>query len=188
MHTPEDIIDVVERLDALADLPRTGWLLRGVSSPESIADHSFGVAVVAMLVTDVLRARGQTVDGERVLRMALVHDAPEARTGDMPMPQKTPALSRALTELEDAIVDGMLPPLQRDAWREAEAAQTLEARIVAAADKIQMMIKVRLYETRRGIALDNFWANPNNFRTMDLDVAEDIYRALCARAGRPMPR
>ena len=73
MTTAEDrIIDTVLALDPLADLPRTGWLLRGVRPCESIADHSFGVALVSMLLTDALREAGQQVDGERVLRMSPV--------------------------------------------------------------------------------------------------------------------
>jgi 5'-deoxynucleotidase YfbR-like HD superfamily hydrolase len=118
----EATIDTLLRLDPLADLPRTGWVLRGVADPESIADHSFGVAVVAMMLTDALRAQGETVDGERVLRMALLHDSPEAATGDVPLPGKTPALSAALADLEADLADELLPASLREYWREAAAA------------------------------------------------------------------
>jgi putative hydrolase of HD superfamily len=183
--TPEDrIIDVVLALDPLADLPRTGWLLRGVSPCESIADHSFGVALAALLLTDELRAAGEQVDGERVLRMAIVHDAPEAKTGDIPMPSKTAELDRAVTELETRLVATLLPErLARD-WAEAEAGETLEAKIVKAADKIQMMIKVIAYERQRGAHLDEFWANPKNFRDMGLPLAQRVFDRLRERAGR----
>src|SRR5688500_12817172 len=70
----DTIIDVMVGLDPLADLPRSGWLLRGVRPCESIADHSFGVAMVTMLLVDAVRAEGLAIDGERALRMALVHD------------------------------------------------------------------------------------------------------------------
>src|SRR5258705_13399459 len=96
----ERIVDVLIALDPLADLPRTGWLLRGVRPCESIADHSFGVAFVTMLFVDAIRAEGGTIDGERALRMALVHDAAEAKTGDVPMPNKTPRMTEPLHELE----------------------------------------------------------------------------------------
>ena len=52
-HSPMDserYLDVVLALDPLSDLPRTGWLLRGISPAESIAAHSHGVGVVSMLV------------------------------------------------------------------------------------------------------------------------------------------
>src|SRR6185436_9489644 len=51
---------------------------------ESVAAHSFGVCVTAMLLADEVKARGQEIDCERVLRMALLHDWSEARVGDMP--------------------------------------------------------------------------------------------------------
>ena len=187
MPTPDQIIDVVAELDTLADLPRTGWLLRGVSAPESLADHSYGVALVAMLMVDALREAGDTVDGERVLRLALLHDAAEARTGDVPMPNKTEAVSAALHALEAGIVADLLPASHLVLWREAEAGETLEARVVKAADKIQMMIKVWIYERTRGARLDEFWANPSNFRTMGLPVADALFNAICARAKRHRP-
>ena len=84
--TPAAIVDAMLGLDPLGELPRTGWVLRGVASPETIAAHVFGVTVVTMFLVDALRDAGETVDGERALRMALLHDAAEARTGDVPLP------------------------------------------------------------------------------------------------------
>jgi putative hydrolase of HD superfamily len=182
--TPDQIIDTLVALDPLADLPRTGWLLRGVAQPESIAAHSHGVAVAAMLLTDALRAQGVAVDGERVLRLALVHDVPEAATGDFPMPRKTPALAAELAALEAGIAAELLPDPYAAAWREADAKESLAARIVAAADKIQMMVKVLVYEARRGASLDDFWDHPGNERTMDLPVAAAVFAAIRARRRR----
>ena len=51
---------------------------------ESVASHSFGVSVTAMLLADELAARGIQLDVARMLRMALLHDWSEARIGDMP--------------------------------------------------------------------------------------------------------
>lgn len=148
----ERIVDTLVGLDPLADLPRTGWLLRGIRPCESIADHSYFVAVTVMLLVDALREEGTAVDGEKALRMALVHDAPEAKTGDVPMPQKTERMDAALEELEEGIAARLLPEPQQRSWREAEDGTSLEARIVKAADKIQMMTKALVYgEQGRGI-------------------------------------
>lgn len=185
---PDAIIDVLQKLDPLSELPRTGWLLAGIRPCESIADHSFGVAVAAMLLVDAMRARGETVDGERVLRMALLHDAAEAATGDVPMPQKTPAIEQALHELEEGIVGGILPAELLGLWKEAEKPETLEARVVKAADKIQMMVKVLTYDRARRGLLDRFWRNPRNFDDRGIEVASEVFDAVCARAGKPRPR
>lgn len=188
MSAEDRIIDTLLSLDTLSDLPRTGWLLRGVRPCESIADHSFGVALVALLLTDALRAEGSSVDGERVLRMALVHDAPEARTGDVPMPVKTREAERALDEVDARLARELLPDALFASWKEAEAGESLEARIVKAADKLQMMIKAHVYErTQRG-HVEEFWHNPKNFRDMDLPLASRVYDRLCERAGRERPR
>ncbi len=187
MSAEDRIIDTVLRLDALADLPRTGWLLRGVRPCESIADHSFGVALVAMLLTDALRAEGHGVDGERVLRMALVHDAPEARTGDVPMPVKTAEAERALDRVDERLARELLPAELLADWAEAEAAESLEARIVKAADKLQMMIKAHAYGRQQRGQLDEFWQRPTNFRDMGLPLARRVYDRLCERTGRQRP-
>ncbi len=185
--TPEDrLIDTLLALDPLSELPRTGWLLRGIRPCESIAEHSYGVAVVAMMLVDRLRSDGQSVDGERVLRLALLHDAPEARTGDIPMPSKTPALRGALHELEERLASDLLPPELFAVWREAEQGESLEARVVAAADKLQMMIKVSAYEASGRGNLEEFWHNPKNFR-MDLPIARQVFARICERAGRSLP-
>ena len=182
--TPATLVDLLEALDPLSELPRTGWLLRGVTSVESIAAHSYGVAVAAMAIVDALRAEGATVDGERVLRMALLHDAAEAKTGDIPMPSKTRALGEALHAMEAALVEEVLPEPYRALWVEAEAKDTLEARIVKAADKVQMMVKLRVYEKQQRGRLDEFWANPKNERTMGFAFVEEVYAEIRRRAGR----
>jgi putative hydrolase of HD superfamily len=171
-------------LDPLADLPRTGWLLRGVVPCESIAEHSFGVAVVALLLVDALRAEGHDVDGERVARMALVHDAPEAKTGDVPMPSKTREAEQVLQELEERLARELLPPALFEPFLEYERAESLEARIVRAADKIQMMIKVLAYERAGRGQLQEFWDNPKNFRDAGLPAATRVYEAIRARRQR----
>ncbi len=173
-----EAIELAQFLDRLAALPRTGWLLRGVADAESIAEHTYGVCVVAMLLVDDLRARGLTVDGERVLRMALLHDAAEAFTGDIPMPAKTDALDRALEEAEGVLLAKVLSPEHLALWKEAEGGQTLESRVVKASDKVQMLIKALTYERQRRGRLDEFWTNTKNRRHMDLDFARELFAEI----------
>lgn len=183
------LLDQLDALAPLGDLPRTGWVLRGCLPAETIAAHTVQVAILVAALCDALRAAGSAIDGERALRMALVHDAPEARTGDVPMPMKTDALSRELHALEARIAEDVLPPALRTDWADAEARGTIEADLVAAADKIQMLAQALRYE-RRGVhpqAFASMWANANNLRAMELAPVRAMYEALFRRAGRPFP-
>lgn len=66
----------------LKSTPRTGWLDRGVSETEaeSVAEHSFQTALLAWLAA----ASDPTLDRDRILKLALIHDLPEAIIGDWP--------------------------------------------------------------------------------------------------------
>jgi len=58
--------------------PRSGWQFLG-SGSESVADHTFQTAIISFALARLVG----TVDAERVVLLALVHDLPEARTGDL---------------------------------------------------------------------------------------------------------
>src|SRR5688572_1987599 len=71
-------------LAALADaagklkrVRRKGWVDRGVPDAESVADHSYRLALLAWAV-----ARQRGLDADRALKMALFHDLAEAEVGD----------------------------------------------------------------------------------------------------------
>ena len=59
--------------------PRTGWNFLPGADGESVAEHVFRVSVIAWAL-----ARLETgVKADRVVELALFHDLPEARTGDL---------------------------------------------------------------------------------------------------------
>lgn len=58
--------------------PRKGWVLRGVKHPESIADHMYRMAVLALTM-----AGSHDIDQPRLVKMAIVHDIAEAIVGDI---------------------------------------------------------------------------------------------------------
>src|SRR6476661_7504400 len=80
-----NLLPILIELQRLKRLDRTGWTLRGLpNGTESVAAHSFGVSVTAMLLADRCTASGVPIDVEKVLRIALLHDWAETRVGDMP--------------------------------------------------------------------------------------------------------
>ena len=74
------IADFLFEVGMLKRTPRTGWQFLAGAESESVADHSFRVAVIAFTLA---RLEDGDLDADRVLRMALMHDLPEARTSDL---------------------------------------------------------------------------------------------------------
>lgn len=58
-------------------LPRSGWVREGMPNPETVAEHSWRVALLAMILGEEL-----DVDKNKLIKMALVHDLEEAETLD----------------------------------------------------------------------------------------------------------
>lgn len=75
---------LAQHVQRLKQVPRQGWLDRGVPAleTESVADHSLAVALLAWLAALEAEAMGAKLDPQRVLALALVHDLPEAEIGD----------------------------------------------------------------------------------------------------------
>jgi putative hydrolases of HD superfamily len=182
----KETLQFLSELIRLKSLPRTGWLLRGVRDVESIADHTFGVAWVAMLLADRAIAGGLTVNVEKVLRMALLHDISEARTGDLPSTIKAYFASHSLQEADEKVATEMLSPLGESGaqyltiWHEYEERISLEARLVKAADKIDLLLQVREYEKGGAKGLAEFWENAaEDFARLSIDeLIADILTAL----------
>src|SRR6266513_14475 len=151
-------------LQRLKRLDRTGWILRGLpNGTESVAAHSFGVSVTAMLLADKLIAHGVTVDVEKLLRMALLHDWAEVRVGDMPRTATLYFGSEARKQAETAAFADVVRDvdesegLYASLYNDYERRESLEARLVKAADVLDLLIEVLALERAGARGLDEFW-------------------------------
>jgi putative hydrolase of HD superfamily len=159
------MIQTLIELQRLKRLERTGWTLRGLApGAESVAAHSYGVTVAAMMLADEVRARGVSVDVERLLRMALLHDWAEARVGDMPRTGGqyfgADARRRAERAAFDDIVKGLGRKIEADysaLHEDYEHRASLEARLVKAADIIDLLVQALAFERAGVRGLDEFW-------------------------------
>ena len=107
---------------------------------ESVAEHSWRIALMAMLLTPEF----PEADMNKVIRMCLIHDLGEAFTGDIPTFDK----SQAQEQAEKAAYDRWVASLPADPREEftallaqMEALQTQEARIYKALDKLEAVIQ-----------------------------------------------
>ena len=167
------VLDLIEEIGVLKNLPRTGWRFRGIKNAESVADHCYRVSLLSMLLADVLTKQNVTLNVEKVIRIALLHDVAEARIGDVPFP----ALEYIPEDIKEAgekaalqsMFEGFDTLLQNytDLWEEFEKGTSLEGKLVRAADKLELMIQVFEYEKLGYRSLDQFWTNTWNHEGFD---------------------
>lgn len=184
-----EILDLALEIDRLEALPRMGWLMRGVRQPESVAAHAYGVACWAMLLADRLGG----VETLKVLRMALLHELGEIKLTDIPKVGEQYLPAGAKEEAERRIAAELLAPLAdwgeeyAALFAEYQAGQSPEARLVRAADKLQMMAKALRYEQSGYREIEEFWAFPGNFADQNLPEVRALFAELRARHQRDVP-
>jgi len=156
---------------ALKDERRTGWQLRGVDAPESVAAHAWGVAYLVFALGDRFRADLPAVDLDRALRLAVVHDVAEAETGDLATradsTAETPDPDAKEAAEREAMADlaGPLPDRVREAWEDYEARESPEAVLVKECDLLDVCLQAVIYE--RGARYDPADGDPEAFREYD---------------------
>ncbi len=137
----ESLLEILE----LKNIQRTGWVRNDVQNPESVAAHSWGMAILALKLTP------KGLDLAKVLSLCLVHDIPEVRVGDL-----TPhddCSTKAEDELE-AMKE--LAPEWLSLFEEYELGQSEEAKFVKQLDKLDMGLQSLNYQNNQGIDLSEF--------------------------------
>jgi putative hydrolases of HD superfamily len=131
---------------------RRGWRRLPLNRVESVADHSFALALLAMLESE---RRHYNV--EEAIRLALIHDLEEAITGDLTPRDKRIRGKRRVRAMKRKAVEelvGALPPKSRrryrKLWTDLRLGRTREARLVHDLDRLEMALQAKAYEKRVG--------------------------------------
>ncbi|MFN4337309.1 MAG: HD domain-containing protein [Candidatus Nitrosocaldus sp.] len=145
----------------LKRVKRKGWLVKARVSredAESVADHSYMLALMAMVIADT-----KGLDACKAIRMALLHDLAESITGDY-MPEEVDGKNKRAIEHDTMLrLLNTLPEGLRDeyarVWDEYANCKSEEAKLVHELDKAEMVLQARCYEYMgyRGV-LDRFYA------------------------------
>jgi 5'-deoxynucleotidase len=192
------MVALLRTIEPLKHLPRTGWVDREVATPESVAAHSWRLALLSWCV-----AAEDGLDADRAMRLALVHDMPEALTGD-----RTPfdyledvnerrrlaanpaersevrenVVRSAKTESERAALVRMLAQAPTGVakelfrlWEEYASESSPEARLVHQLDKLEAYLQGLEY------AEDGRLAQPSTLRSFRAD-SDRLTTAPTARA------
>ena len=148
----------------LKKISRQGWIDKlSIDKPESVADHTFSMAIIGMIFSDL-----ETHDTEKILKIILLHDLAESITGDIPQGQisreeKTILENNAMKK----ILNYLPPSLQKqyDAlWEEYQSNNSKEAKIVHQLDKLEMAMQAKIYsnEGHSKEKLDSFFNSARN--------------------------
>jgi len=179
------MLETLIQLQRLKRLDRTGWILRGLpNGTESVASHSFGVAVTAMFIADRVNHSGVQVDLERVMRLALLHDWPEVLVGDMPRTATMFFGSEARKSAEGKAFEEIVASMgdhginYRDLHAEYEERNSLEGKIVKVADIIDLLVQALALERAGARGLDEFWEVAENREFQFEGIVETIVNEL----------
>ena len=123
----------------LKGVVRAGWIRAGVENPESVAAHSWGMA---MLATQLCPG---DLNFQRVLELCILHDVAEVRVGDI-TPHDGIAPEEKHRQETEAIQE---MGIEASAiFEEYEAQETPESRFVRYLDKLDMALQAEIYESQ----------------------------------------
>ncbi len=140
------LIDFLRAVERLKTVARSAYTSEG--HPESVAEHTWRLALMALL----LAPEFPEADFARLVKICLVHDLGEAVGGDIPAPEQArrratgASQGKAADERRDllTLVQPLPPHLRTEIvalWDEYEAAQSPEAKLAKALDKLETILQ-----------------------------------------------
>jgi putative hydrolases of HD superfamily len=145
-HPLSGVADFLHEMGQLKRLPRAGWHFAGVSDPESVAEHSFRVAVVGIALAAL-----EDADVGRTAALCIAHDAPETRIGDIPAVGRayvTTASPEAVSVHQTSAMPEALAAVFQELVRAYEEEDSIESRLAHDADKLETLLQAREYEAQ----------------------------------------
>lgn len=142
MNTAElaGVLEFLRAAEGLKTTRRSGYTSAG--DRESAAEHTWRLCLMAL----VLHPTFPDLDFARLVKICIIHDLGEVVGGDIPAPDQAARVDKAAEERRDLL--GLVAPLPAglrreivDLWDEYEAAQTPEARLAKALDKLETILQ-----------------------------------------------
>tara|TARA_B100001123_G_C15253311_1_gene1003636 strand:- start:165 stop:689 length:525 start_codon:yes stop_codon:yes gene_type:complete len=140
------ISDFFFQIAGLKKLPRSGWKIKlGLQDSESVAEHSYMMSVMSMILSDI-----KSLDSEKVIKMSILHDWAESKIGDF-MPdeigndKKSELENYAMIEILKSLPESLQVNYQ-NIWNEFLQQDTHESKLVHELDKLEMALQAKIYE------------------------------------------
>ncbi len=137
----KDIANFLFETGMLKRTPRSGFQFLG-SGAESVAEHIFRTACIGY----ALGAMAPQINGERLLKLCLFHDLPEARTGDLNYVNKKYVRADEMRAIGDLAATVPFGSELRDLVREFNEGTTEEAQLARDADQLEMILALKEYK------------------------------------------
>jgi putative hydrolases of HD superfamily len=163
----------------LKNLPRSGWLLLGMTQPESVAEHSFRVGLVGIAL-----AAMEGADPGRTAALCLMHDVHETRIGDVPSVGRayvTTAIPEAVTAHQTSGMPDEIAKVFQELTAEYEATETLESKVAKDADKVETLLQASEYRAQ-GYATEA-WQD-TSIQALRTESAKQLAQAIKASDPR----
>lgn len=161
-----ELIKVAIKANALKDIQRTGWVLKGVKKSESVSDHAWNVAFLALLL------KTPNLDSEKLLKMIVIHDLGEILPGDIRWEEgykvigsQSKKRKRELQVVNEVFANFPKGKEYVSLLKEFYDQSSLEARFTKKVEKLEMLIQALVYEKqkRNKKSLQEFWDNANKY-------------------------
>lgn len=172
----DPLIRLYFQVNHLKQLYRQGWLKEGREIPEhqceSVADHIFGMALLAMFICD---QHFPELDKNKVVTMTLLHELGEIKDGDKYITD--PSKKRERSDAERAAIVELLADfpsgsLYLEIWDEFERGDTREARLARELDKLEMAMQAAIYSRQHNKDLSEF------FLSSDTHIKSEALREI----------
>ena len=176
-RTTKSTIDFLSACGKLKRTLRTGWTkYPGIRSVESVAEHSFRIALMAFVFGTQEEKTEDDDDGldvQKLVTLALVHDISECIVGDITphcgvtKEEKNRLEVEAMRTLKETLGSDMGGETIERLWLEYENGSSREARVVKELDKLEMLLQASEYENEhRDVDLTEFYAScDGSFKT-----------------------
>lgn len=137
-----DLNKLADVLGKIKDLKRQGWCNLEVSNPESVADHSFGVALLAYLLCP------ENLNKQKCLEFAIIHDLAEIIVGDITPGENVPADVKYDLEVKaiKEIAKDLNKPELAELFIEYERQDTPEADFIKRLDRLDAVALAKYYD------------------------------------------
>jgi putative hydrolase of HD superfamily len=151
--------------------PRSGFQFLGTGA-ESVAEHIFRTTCIGYALGRIVTA----VDVDRVIKMCLFHDLPEARTGDLNYVNKKYVEANEQKAVEDLAQTLPFGKEIRELILEFIEGKTEEAKLARDADQLEMILALKEYKDLGNKYADE-WLD-FSLRRLQTDAARKLAAAI----------